>query len=88
MCTYVCGSYPVSAVIGSRGGWDFGFNIGGGVGFKIGESSEFFIETRYHYVSGPEIVSATTLPSSLATDSPSGGSSTGHYWPLTFGFRF
>ena len=85
---YVCGTYPVDAVIGSRGGWDFGFNIGGGVGFKIGESSEFFIETRYHYVSGPEIVSATPLPSTLATDSPSGGSSTGHYWPLTFGFRF
>ena len=61
---YVCGTYPVTAVVGSRGGWDFGFNVGGGVGFKIGESSEFFIETRYHYVAGPEIVSATTLPTS------------------------
>jgi hypothetical protein len=84
---YVCGSYPVSAVLGSRGGWDFGFNIGGGVGFKIGDSSEFFIESRYHYVSGPDIVSATPLPSTV-TDAPSGTSSTGHYWPLTFGFRF
>jgi opacity protein-like surface antigen len=85
---YVCGTYPVSAVLGSRGGWDFGFNIGGGVGFKVGESAEFFIETRYHYVAGPEIVAATPLPSSTATDAASGTSSNGHYWPLTFGFRF
>ena len=47
---YVCGTYPVEAVIGSRGGWDFGFNFGGGVGFGIGEASEFFVEMRYHYV--------------------------------------
>ena len=52
---YVCGAYPVEDVIGSRGGWDFGFNVGGGVGFGIGESSEFFVEMRYHYVVGPEI---------------------------------
>ena len=45
---YVCGTYPVEAVVGSRGGWDFGFNIGGGVGFGIGESAEFYVETRYH----------------------------------------
>ena len=44
---YVCGAYPVTAILGSRGGWDPGFNIGGGVGFKIGDSSEFYIETRY-----------------------------------------
>jgi hypothetical protein len=81
---YVCGTYPVDAVIGSRGGWDFGFNVGGGVGFKIGESSEFFVETRYHYVAGPEIVSSTTLPTPVGT----GGDSNGSYWPLTFGFRF
>ncbi len=34
---YMCGTYPVEDVVGSRGGWDFGFNIGGGVGFGIGE---------------------------------------------------
>jgi hypothetical protein len=83
---YVCGVYPVDAVIGSRGGWDFGFNVGGGIGFRLGESSEFYIETRYHYVWGPEIVAATPLPSSTETGSP--GSSNGQYWPLTFGFRF
>ena len=83
---YVCGAYPVTGVLGSRGGWDFGFNLGGGVGFKIGESSEFFIETRYHFVAGPEIVSDVTLPQPLADSS--GGSTNGSYWPLTFGFRF
>jgi len=79
----VCGAYPVEAVLGSRGGWDLGFNFGGGVGFRIGESAEFYVETRYHYVWGPEIVSATPLPSGT-----SGGSTNGQYVPLTFGFRF
>jgi hypothetical protein len=84
---YVCGTYPVVDVIGSRGGWDFGFNVGGGVGFGIGESSEFFVEMRYHHVLGPEITSATPLPSTGATAS-TGGSTNGSYYPLTFGFRF
>ena len=81
---YVCGAYPIEAVLGTRGGWDFGFNIGGGIGFGLGDEGEFYIETRYHHVWGPEIVSATQLPSSAGT----GGSRTGQYLPLTFGFRF
>jgi Outer membrane protein beta-barrel domain len=84
---YVCGAYPVEAVLGSRSGWDMGFNIGGGIGFRIGEDSEFYVETRYHYVWGPEIVAATPLPSTQATTS-TGGTTNGQYWPLTFGFRF
>jgi opacity protein-like surface antigen len=84
---YVCGTYPIEDVVGSRGGWDFGYNIGGGVGFGIGETAEFFIEMRYHHVLGPDIVSATPLPANTTTSS-SGGSSNGSYYPLTFGFRF
>jgi opacity protein-like surface antigen len=84
---YVCGTYPIEAVLGSRGGWDFGINIGGGVGFALGDSGEFYIETRYHHVFGPEITSATQLPASFSGSS-TGGSSTGQYLPLTFGFRF
>jgi opacity protein-like surface antigen len=83
---YVCGSYPVEAVLGSRGGWDFGINVGAGVGFALGDSGEFFVESKYHYVWGPEISSSTQLPS---TFEGSGGSGTnGSYLPLTFGFRF
>ncbi len=81
---YVCGTYPIDAVVGSRGGWDFGFNIGGGVGFGIGESSEFYVETRFHYVLGPEIETATPV----GTTETGGGSANGSYYPLTFGFRF
>jgi len=84
---YVCGTYPVTDVVGSRGGWDFGFNVGGGVGFSIGETAEFYVEMRYHHVMGPEITSATPLPTTSATAS-SGGSTNGTYYPLTFGFRF
>ena len=80
---YVCGTYPIEAVLGSRGGWDFGVNIGGGVGFRLGDEGEFYIETRYHYVWGPEIVSATPIASGST-----GGNANGQYMPLTFGFRF
>jgi opacity protein-like surface antigen len=80
---YVCGAYPIEAVLGSRGGWDFGFNIGGGVGFALGDSGEFYLESRYHYTWGPEIVSATPF-----AGSESGGSTNGQYMPITFGFRF
>jgi opacity protein-like surface antigen len=76
---YVCGTYPIDAVIGSRGGWDFGFNVGGGVGFRLGEESEFYVESRYHYVAGPDVKS----PSGAQ-----GGSTSASYIPLTFGFRF
>jgi opacity protein-like surface antigen len=81
---YICGTYPVEAVLGSRGGWDFGFNVGAGVGFALGDEAEFYLETRFHYVMGPEITSATTLPASAGT----GGSTNGQYLPITFGFRF
>ncbi len=81
---YICGTYPVDAVIGSRGGWDFGFNIGAGVGFALGDSAEFYVESKFHYVWGPEIVAATPLPSGQGT----GGGTNGQYLPLTFGFRF
>lgn len=84
---YVCGVYPVEAILGSRGGWDMGFNLGGGVGFRIGESSEFYIESRYHYVWGPEITAATQLPAGVETTGQPGNTN-GQYWPLTFGFRF
>ena len=75
---YVCGTYPVEAVLGSRGGWDFGVNVGAGIGFGLGDSGEFYIETKYHQVWGPEI----TGPNG------SGGNADGQYLPLTFGFRF
>ena len=79
---YICGSYPIESIVGSRGGWDFGFNIGGGVGLPIGEGLEFYVETRYHHVWGPEIT-PENLPSATTT-----AKANGQYWPLTFGFRF
>ena len=52
---YVCGAYPVTSVVGSRGGWDFGFNVGAGIGFRMGDDAEFFVESRYHYVAGGDV---------------------------------
>ncbi len=83
---YVCGTYPVNSVIGSRGGWNPGFNIGGGVGIHISETAEFFIESRFHYVVGPDINDASATAQAIVP--ANGTSTTGYYWPLTFGFRF
>jgi hypothetical protein len=85
---YLCGTYPIESVVGSRGGWDFGMNFGAGVGFRF-EGGEFFVETRYHYVWGPEITvgdgGAAQLPAGVPQDTRKANSS---YWPLTFGVRF
>ena len=83
---YVCGYYPVTSVIGGRGGWDFGFNFGVGVGFQIGDSAEFTIKQRFHYVVGPDVQAPPGTVNPLGTYN--GGSSNGYYYPLTFGFRF
>jgi opacity protein-like surface antigen len=82
---YLCGTYPINEVIGSRGGWDFGFNFGVGVGFPMGEGAEFTIESRYHIVKGPDVPTPTNLPTDVT---PSGKSANGYYFPVTFGFRF
>jgi hypothetical protein len=82
---YVC--YPslvaVDQIIGDRSSNDFGINVGGGITF--GREAKFYIESRYHYVWGPEIepnVPATggTPPVSTTTNAA--------YFPLTFGIRF
>jgi hypothetical protein len=84
---YICGTYPVSSVIGSRSEWDAGINVGGGIGIPIGQHSEFYIETRYHYVWGQTVPApaAGQLPTSITVPT---GSTSGAYWPLTFGIRF
>jgi hypothetical protein len=48
-------------------------------------SPEFYVEMRYHFVSGPEITPATPLPTGTGG---TGGNTNGSYYPLTFGFRF
>jgi opacity protein-like surface antigen len=80
---YLCGTYPIESVVGSRGGWDFGFHVGGGVGFKFAEEAEIFFETRYHYVWGPEIEPGTTPIQASGPDKVNG-----QYLPINFGLRF
>ena len=77
---YVC--YPaaveIDRVIGDRNSWDPGINIGGGVTLALGDSALFYVETRWHYMWGPEFTDA-----SGATQKANG-----QYFPITFGFRF
>ena len=77
---YVCfpAAVPVDQIIGERSTWDPGISLGGGVSFRIGESSEFYVETRWHYMWGPEF---TDLDGNTQK-------ANGQYFPVTFGFRF
>jgi len=78
---YVC--YPalvsVDQIIGDRSSNDFGINIGGGITF--GRAAKFYVETRYHYVWGPEIdVTGASGDIKRTTNAA--------YFPITFGIRF
>jgi opacity protein-like surface antigen len=77
---YVC--YPtlveIDRVIGDRSGWDPGINIGGGVTFKLGDQALFYVETRWHYMWGPEFTDGDGVTRNA----------NGQYFPVTFGFRF
>jgi opacity protein-like surface antigen len=84
---YVC--YPaavsVDNILGDRSSNDFGINIGGGVTF--GRDVKFYVETRYHYVWGPDIATnSSQLPASTATTISR--STNAQYFPITFGIRF
>jgi hypothetical protein len=77
---YVC--YPtavsIDRVIGDRSSWDPGVNIGGGITFAMGESALFYVETRWHYMWGPEFTDGEGVTQKA----------NGQYLPVTFGFRF
>jgi hypothetical protein len=77
---YAC--YPalveVDRIIGDRGGWDPGINIGAGLTFKLGESALFYVETKWHYMWGPEFTDVEGVTQKA----------NGQYFPVTFGFRF
>jgi opacity protein-like surface antigen len=79
---YLCGTYPIEAILGDRGGWDFGMHFGGGVAFRIAEEAALFFEVRYHYVWGPE-TQPTAVPASTGSQKVNG-----QYLPITFGLRF
>jgi opacity protein-like surface antigen len=77
---YVC--YPtaveIDRVVGDRSSWDPGINIGGGVTFALGESALFYVESRWHYMWGPEFTDGDGNTQKA----------NGQYFPVTFGFRF
>jgi len=77
---YVCypALVPVDQIIGDRSSWDMGINIGGGITFALGESAQFYVETRYHYIWGPSVTNAAGTTQKA----------NGQYLPVTLGFRF
>ena len=77
---YVC--YPtvveIDRVVGDRSSWDPGINIGGGVAFAVGDDALFYVESRWHYMWGPEFTDGSGVTHKA----------NGQYFPVTFGFRF
>jgi opacity protein-like surface antigen len=84
---YVCYPtlVPVDQVVGSRSSTDFGMNFGGGVNFKVSDSSSIYFEVRYHYIWGPSF-DATVNP--LTGAQIPAGKANGQFLPITVGFRF
>ena len=58
--------------------WDPGVNFGGGVTFALGAEAVFYVETRWHYMWGPEFTDGDGVVRNA----------NGQYLPVTFGFRF
>jgi hypothetical protein len=77
---YVC--YPtaveIDRVVGDRSSWDPGVNVGGGVTIALGDQALFYVETRWHYMWGPEVTDGQGVVRNA----------NGQYFPVTFGFRF
>jgi hypothetical protein len=68
----------IDQVIGDRSDWDPGVNFGGGVSFALGSEAVFYVETRWHYMWGPEFTDGDGVVRNA----------NGQYLPVTFGFRF
>jgi hypothetical protein len=77
---YAC--YPtyteIDRVIGDRSSWDPGLNVGGGITMALGDQAQFYVETRWHYMWGPEVTDLDGVTRNA----------NGQYLPVTFGFRF
>ena len=77
---YVCfpTAVEIDRVVGDRNSWDPGINIGGGITIGLGEDAQFYVETRWHYIWGPEFTDRDGVVQNA----------NGQYFPVTFGFRF
>jgi hypothetical protein len=86
---YYCypGLVAVDTIIGDRSSNDFGIDMGGGITF--GNEVKFFVESRYHYVWGPEVTpQVNPLGATGSTGCESGCTTNAAYFPLTFGFKW
>jgi len=77
---------PVTNILGERSSTDFGINFGGGVGFRLAEHAEVYVEARYHYIWGPK--ASSLVPGGVLPPGYEDKSGNGQYFPITFGIRF
>jgi len=78
---FVCFDTPttVDRLLGDRSSTDFGINAGGGYAFKISDSAKLYVEARYLYVFGPDVVINGVKKASNAN---------GQFIPLSLGIRW
>jgi hypothetical protein len=85
---YVCYpvAVPVTNILGERSSTDFGINVGGGFGFRLGDHAEAYFEARYHYIWGPK--ASSLVPGGILPPGTEDRNANGQYFPVTFGIRF
>ena len=75
---YICGSGVVDNIIADKSDWDFGFNFGAGISYKIQHGATLFIEAVYNTVSFASGDKAQQTSSPTATT----------WMPIVFGIKF
>ena len=85
---YVCYpvAVPVTNILGERSSTDFGINVGGGFGFRLGDHAVAYFEARYHYIWGPK--ASSLVPGGILPAGTEDRKANGQYFPVTFGIRF
>ena len=78
---YVCGAIRLSRFWDRAAAGTSASTSVAGVGLPS-ETRRIYVETRYHYIWGPEIAQVGTLPTSVSSANTKVN---GQYWPLTFG---
>jgi len=69
--------------LGSRSSWGVGVSLGGGITLPVSESLTLYVESRFHFIRGPELDVPAALQGTVRS-----AKANGHFMPIAIGLRF